>query len=148
MTPLSTWKVETNLVWEENPEEQLDNILENSKSEKNTRLGGQFIIFMDRFYQDKTEESYLNLIKLIKNLNSFFRFNDESIMQSTISFLKEMFDCAENVKALTFRRAVEDYEGLVGFYLFACIESVKHDCNKKMEHKMELNEKICLETER
>ena len=148
VTPLSTWKVETNLVWEENPEEQLDNILENSKSEKNTRLGGQFIIFMDRFYQDKTEESYLNLIKLIKNLNSFFRFNDESIMQSTISFLKEMFDCAENVKALTFRRAVEDYEGLVGFYLFACIESVKHDCNKKMEHKMELNEKICLETER
>ena len=39
-------------------------------------------------------------------------------------------------------------QGLLNFFISVCIESYKKSVEKKLDAKMELNEKICMETER
>ena len=128
VTPLSTWKHETNFDFDE-IEEIIDplqtqnhtsshciseNIFPDTSNSQIHRTGEQFIIFMFKHYESSTDESLLSLPDLLLNLSTFFSFSDPSLHTPTLTFLQQIFDCDQYVKAQIFKSAVGTHSDLNG----------------------------------
>lgn len=69
-------------------------------------------------------------------------------MELMKEYLQEKFDCDEHIKASCFKDKVDQDQGLLNFFINTNVESAKRSINKNFDKRMELNERICFETER
>jgi hypothetical protein len=148
VTPLSTWKLETNFDFSQisetpdppppqNPSHCISSSLFPSNSSSQfLKTGETFILFMFKYYQTETDDSLLSLPLLLNNLFTFFSFSDPTLTTPILTFLSSLFDCNQYVKAQQFKLAVDSHEGLLPWFLSIAIESYKKSVQNKFDAKM------------
>ena len=105
--------------------------------------------FLAKYYpeiSDDQENHCINIKTLVQNLNQFFVIKDETINKPTYKYLKKMFGINENnaLQYSEFCSVVEDYQGLLSFYLNACQESIR--TNYENSTKLILDDNLLEET--
>jgi hypothetical protein len=164
VTPLSTWKLETNFDYSQieaitdpiNPQSPQnrshcisDNLFPStSKSQSLEKTGETFILFMFKYYRTETDDSLLSLPLLLSNLSLFFSISDPSLTTPILTHLTSLFNTSNHIKAHTFKLSVDSHSGLLPWFLTIAINAHKTSISAKFEAKTLLNERICLETER